>query len=73
LGAGPATWPRKNCIAIKSQRKKGIGLIKGYRPRHVLWNKADNMYIGTWNVMTSLKPGKLQERAEEEAKTQIEI
>ena len=31
------------------------------------------MYIGTWNVMTSLKPGKLQELAEEVAKTQIEI
>jgi exonuclease III len=31
------------------------------------------MYIGTWNVMTLLNPGKLQELAEEVAKTQIEI
>jgi hypothetical protein len=30
------------------------------------------MGIGAWNVMTLLKPGKLQELAEEAAKTQIE-
>jgi len=48
-------------------------LINGYRPRHVLRNKTDNMYIRTWNVMTLLKHGKLQELAEEVAKTQIEI
>jgi exonuclease III len=29
--------------------------------------------IGTWNVKTLLKPGKMQELAEELAKTQLEI
>jgi len=48
-------------------------LIKGCRPWHVLWNKTDYLYIGTWNVMTLLKPGKLQELVEEIAKTQIEM
>ena len=33
----------------------------------------DNMYLGTWNVITLLKPGKLQELVDEIAKTQIEI
>jgi hypothetical protein len=31
------------------------------------------LFIGTWNVKTLLKPGKVQELAEELAKTQIEI
>ena len=33
----------------------------------------DNLYIGTWNVMTLLKPGKMQELMDEIVKTQIEI
>ena len=48
-------------------------MIKGCRPRHVLRTKNDKLYIGTWNVMTLLKPGKMQELAEEVAKTQLEI
>ena len=48
-------------------------MIKRCRPWHVLWNKIDNLYIGIWDVMTLLKPGKLQELAKEIAKTQIEI
>ena len=48
-------------------------MIKGYRPRHVSRTKTDNLYSGTWNVMTLLKPGRVQELAEEIAKTQIEI
>jgi len=73
LSAGPATQPRENHIGKKSQRKENSRFITGCRPQQVLWNKTDNQYIGTWNVMTLLKPGKLQEIAEEIAKTQIEI
>jgi len=73
LSAGPAAEPRKNYFAKKSQRKENSGLIKGCRPRHVSRNKTDNLYIGTWNVTTLLKPGKLQELVDEIAKTQIEI
>jgi len=73
LSAGPATQPRKNYLAKKSQREENSGLIKGCRPRHVSWNKTDNLYTGTWNIMTLLEPGKLQELVDEIAKTQIEI
>ena len=64
--------PLKNHIAKKSQWKENSGLIKICRPQHVLRNKIDNLYTRTWNVMTLLKPGKLQELAEEIAKTQTE-
>jgi transcriptional regulator NrdR family protein len=73
LSAGPATQPRKNNTAKKSQQKVNPGLMKGCRRRHVTRNKIDKIYVGTWNVMTLLKPGKLQELAEEIAKIQIEI
>jgi len=53
--------------------RKNSGFIKGCRPRHVLRNKTDNLHIGTWNVVTLLKPGKVQELVEEIAKSQIEI
>jgi exonuclease III len=43
------------------------------QPWHVQWTKTDNLYIRTWNIKTLLKPGKLQELAEEIKKTQIEI
>ena len=36
-------------------------------------NKSNKLYIGTWNIKTLLKPGKMQELAEELAKTQLEI
>jgi len=34
---------------------------------------SNKLHIGTWNVKTLLKPGKMQELAEELAKTQLEI
>jgi len=34
---------------------------------------SNKLYIGTWNVKTPIKPGKMQELAEELAKTQFEI
>jgi endonuclease/exonuclease/phosphatase family metal-dependent hydrolase len=62
----------KKHIAKKSQWKNDFGLIKGCRLRHVSWTKSDKLYIGTWNVMTLLRPGTMQELAEEIAKTQLE-
>jgi len=73
LSAGPATQPQKNYFPKKSQQEENSGLIKGCRPQHVSRNKTDNLYIGMWNIMTLLKPGKLQELVDEIAKTQIEI
>jgi len=34
---------------------------------------SNKLHIGTWNVKTLLKPGKMQELAEELAKTQLGI
>ena len=34
---------------------------------------SNKLHMGTWNVKTLLKPGKMQELAEELAKTQLEI
>jgi hypothetical protein len=36
-------------------------------------NTSNKLCIGTWNVKTLLKPGKMQELAEELVKTQLEI
>jgi hypothetical protein len=36
-------------------------------------NTSNKLCIGTWNVKTLLKPGKMQELAEELFKTQLEI
>jgi len=44
-------------------------MFKGCGPRHVSQTKVDKLYLGTWNVMTFLKPGKMQELAEEIEKT----
>ena len=33
----------------------------------------NSVYNGTWNVVTVLKPGKMQELAEQIAHTQLEI
>jgi exonuclease III len=38
-----------------------------------LRNKEDKLVIGTWNVKTLLKPGKMQELSEELHKTQMKI
>jgi exonuclease III len=63
----------KKIIAKKSQEKNDIGLIKRCGPRHVLRTKSDKLYTGTWNVMTLLKSGKVQELTEEIAKPKIAI
>jgi exonuclease III len=69
----PPTENHEKHIAKKPQQKNDFGLIERYRPRHVTRTKSDKFYIGTWNVMTLLKPEKLQELTEEIAKTQTEI
>jgi exonuclease III len=63
----------KKLITKKSQQRNNIGLIKRRGPWQAKWTKSDKLYIGTGNVITLLKPGKLQELMEETAKTQTEI
>jgi hypothetical protein len=49
------------------------GLINGCRQRRLKRNKEIKIIIGTWNVRTLLKPGKMQQLAEQLSKTQLEI
>jgi hypothetical protein len=43
------------------------------RPWRGQQNKNPKLCIGTWNIKTLLKPGKIQELAEKLAKTRLEI
>jgi len=43
-----------------SQSRK-FGWINGQRPKRVKRNKYLWINIGTWNIMTMLKPGKMNE------------
>jgi len=47
--------------------------MKQTQPTHVKWIRKDMMYIGTWNIMTMLKAGKMNEIADEMLKTQLQI
>ena len=40
-------------------------LINGQRPKRAKWNTDLWLYIGTWNVMSMLKPGKMNKIAEQ--------
>ena len=63
----------KHLQAKNSQRRNGIRRLNGCRQKQVQRNKSNKLCIGTWNVKTLLKPGKMQELAEELVKTQLEI
>ena len=43
------------------------------RPRHVKRMKRESIEIGTWNVNTMLKAGKMQETADQITGSQIQI
>ena len=59
--------PAKKTRCIKSGRLKWNRQWRGQR------NKNPKLCIGTWNVKTLLKPGKMKELAEELTKTRLEI
>ena len=48
-------------------------LIKRRQTKRVKRIRKDTIYIGTWNVMTMLKAGKMIEIADEMLKTQLQI
>jgi hypothetical protein len=60
----PAPSPCKTLTARNAQQKNA-GLINGGRQRQVKRNKRETIQIGSWNVLTMLKPGRLQEIAEQ--------
>jgi len=70
LCEGPATH---SCEAKDSQRRNGTEWFNGCRRKRVQRNMSNKLRIDTWNVKKLLKPGKMQELAEELAKTQLEI
>ena len=43
------------------------------RPKRVIRNKKENIYLGTWNVLTMLQTGKMQEVAEQILQTELQI
>jgi exonuclease III len=59
-------------LAKESQRTK-YGRLKRNRQWRGQRNKNPKLCIGSWNIKTLLKPGKMQELAEELAKTRLEI
>jgi hypothetical protein len=64
--------PIKIYIA-KNAELRNDGLINERRPRHVKRDKRDNIILGTWNILTLLKPGKMHEIAEQMLNTQLQI
>jgi hypothetical protein len=70
LGQHPS--PRKIYIA-KNAQLRNDGLINERRPRHVKRNKRDTIILGTWNILTMLKPGKMHDIIEQNVNTQLQI
>jgi len=73
LGARPATSPRKKTQKAKNAQLWKAGRGNNRRPKRVLRNKKENIYLGTWNVLTMLQPGKMQEIAEKIIQTELQI
>jgi hypothetical protein len=67
----PASCLWKNASAKKAQVRKDRTDCNR-RPRHAKRTK-DIIGIGTWNVQTLLKPGKMQEIADQIKNSQIKI
>ena len=63
---------QENEIAKKTQRGIAGQMTLG-RPRHVKRMKSESIEIGTWNVNTTLKAGKMQEIADQITGSQIQI
>jgi len=43
------------------------------QPKRVIRNKKENIYLGTWTVLTMLQPGKMQEVAEQILQRELQI
>jgi hypothetical protein len=69
---GQLPSPRKSLNAKKSQ-PRNAGLFNGRQLKRGNRNKNLMIHIGTWNVMTMLKPGKIHKIADQMLKTQLQI
>jgi hypothetical protein len=73
LGARPATSPRKRPNTAKNAQILRAGRMDNRRPKRVSRNKKENIHLGTWNVLTMLQPGKMQEVTEQILQTELQI
>jgi hypothetical protein len=69
---GQLLSPGKHLNANKSQ-PRNAGLFNGRQLKRVSRNKNLMIHIGTWNVISMLKPGKMHEIADQMLKTQLQI
>jgi len=73
LRARPATSPRKKPNTAKNAQLLKAGQMDNRQPKQVIRNKKENIYLGTWNVLTMLQPGKMEEVAEHILQTEMQI
>ena len=69
---GQPPSPGKKQLAKQSQPSIA-GRNNGHRPKRAKWNTDLWLNTGTWNVMTMLKPGKMNEITEQMLRTQLQI
>ena len=70
----PAPSPREKIISAKNAQQRNVGqIVRRRRPRHVKRRKRNQLVIGTWSILTMLKPGKMQEIAEHIQNTTLQI
>jgi hypothetical protein len=60
-------------LAAKQSQPINAGRINGQRSKQANWNTDLWLYTGTWNIMTMLKPGKMNEIAKQMLRTQLQI
>ena len=68
----PATSSCKNQQAKKSQQRNER-VIKRRQPTRIKRIRKGILCVGTWNIMTMLQAGKMNEIADEMLKTQLQI
>jgi len=73
MGTRPVPSPCKNFNTTKNAQLLKYGWIVSRRPTRLLRNKRGNIYIGTWNVLTMLKRGRMQEVTEQIMQTDLQV
>jgi hypothetical protein len=65
--------PVKEPIPLKKTQLLKAGRMDNRRAKRVSRNKKENIHLGTWNVLTMLQPGKMQEVTEQILQTELQI
>jgi hypothetical protein len=64
---------RKNPIPLNNAQLWKAGWMENRQPKRVPRNKKENIFTGTWNILTMLQPGKMQEVSEQMLQTESQI